>query len=51
MRMKKRLQVLLMPSLAAISFLSITFAAMPAAAQSAQHSGAIAATTDDSGCE
>jgi hypothetical protein len=49
MRVKKRLQVLLMPILAAISFLSLTFAVMPAVAQSAPRIGAIAATTDYSG--
>jgi hypothetical protein len=51
--MRKRLQIKIMASLTAISFLSILFATMPARAQSGAQSGArvgaITPTTDDSG--
>ena len=52
-RMLRRLQITLMASLAAISFLSTMFTTMPAQAQSGASSGArvgaITPTTDDSG--
>ncbi len=47
--MLKRLQITLMASLAAISFLSTMFSAMPARAQSGARAGAITPTTDESG--
>jgi hypothetical protein len=52
-RMPKRLQIALMTSLTAISFLSTVFSTLPARAQSAPGSGerlgAITSTTDESG--
>ena len=50
-RMRKRLQIALMASLAATSFLSMLFSAGPACAQSsgAQSSGTITSITDESG--
>jgi hypothetical protein len=52
-RMRKRLQIALMASLTAISFLSPLFSAMPAraesGAQSGARAGAITSTTDESG--
>jgi hypothetical protein len=47
--MRKRLQIAMMASLTAISFLSILFATMPAHAQSGARAGAITPTTDESG--
>jgi len=51
--MRKRLQIALMASLTAISFLSTLFSAMPAraelGAQSGARAGAITSTTDESG--
>jgi hypothetical protein len=47
--MRKLLQIAMMASLTAISFLSILFATMPARAQSGARVGAITPTTDDSG--
>ena len=47
--MGKRLQIALMASLTAISFLSTVFSAMPARAQSVERAGGITATTDESG--
>src|ERR1022692_1804837 len=47
--MLRRLQITLMASLAAISFLSTMFSTMPARAQSGARAGAITPTTDESG--
>src|SRR5208282_1221189 len=47
--MHRRLQIALMASLTAISFLSTIFSAMPARAQSSERAGAITSTTDESG--
>src|ERR1035437_7729854 len=47
--MRKRLQIALMASLTATSFLSTLFSTMPARAQSGERAGAIASTTDESG--
>jgi hypothetical protein len=47
--MRKRLQIAMMASLTAISFLSILFATMPAHAQAGARAGAITPTTDESG--
>jgi soluble lytic murein transglycosylase-like protein len=47
--MHRRLQIVLMASLTAISFLSTIFPAMPARAQSSERAGAITSTTDESG--
>jgi hypothetical protein len=48
-RMLRRLQITLMASFTAISFLSTLFSTMPARAQSGERTGAITSTTDDSG--
>ena len=48
-RMQKRLQIALMTSLTAASFLSIMFSTTPARAQSVERVGAITSTTDESG--
>jgi hypothetical protein len=47
--MRKRLQIALMASLTAISFLSTVFSTMPARAQSGERAGTITSTTDESG--
>jgi len=47
--MLRRLQIALMASLTAISFLSAVFSSTPARAQSGERVGAITATTDESG--
>ncbi len=47
--MQKRLQIALMTSLTAASFLSMMFSATPARAQSVERVGAITSTTDESG--
>src|SRR5208282_601853 len=47
--MLRRLQIALMTSMTAISFLSTLFCALPTAAQSTEHLGAITSTTDESG--
>lgn len=47
--MRKRLQIAMMASLTATSFLSILFAAVPARGQSGVRVGAITPTTDESG--
>ena len=47
--MRKRLQIALMASLTAISFLSTLFSTLPARAQSGSPLGAITSTTDESG--
>ena len=47
--MRKRLQIALMASLTAISFLSTLFSTLPARAQSGARAGGITSTTDESG--
>jgi len=47
--MRRRLQIALMASLTAISFLSTLFSAMPARAQSGARAAGITSTTDESG--
>lgn len=47
--MRKRLQIALMASLTAISFLSTLFSTLPAHAQSGARAGSITSTTDESG--
>src|SRR5271167_4867793 len=47
--MLRRLQIALMASLTAISFLSTLFSTLPARAQSGERAGTITSTTDESG--